>query len=102
MAVQTLDQVLEVLASGNNEISDAIILDPTKEATVAVERKSTDRGGSTVQVTVSSVEDINAETALWVEACSGAESGFVKLARPVTGVRFVSRQGDWRFQIRQA
>lgn len=85
--------------------SDDFIVNPIRDVTVvAALTAGTPATGARIQMTIDTLEKIQAGTATWFNSPQGTHTGSSaeKLQRPITGVRLAVTDGTWTLQVRHA
>jgi hypothetical protein len=91
--------------SGITATSDSFVVNPNREVSVVCALTSgTPTTGARVQVTLDDIENVLADSAVWVDSPLGAHtvSAAEKILRPVTAVRLAATDGTWSFLVRQS
>jgi hypothetical protein len=85
--------------------SDDFIVNPERDITAVLALTAgTPTTGARLQVTIDTLDKIQAGTALWVTSPQGNHTANAaeKIERPVNAVRLVATDGTWTLQVRHA
>jgi len=100
------DRITEGVSTGVTTDSDTYIVDPAAKLTVyAVLTSGSPSTGAKIQITGSRIEDIEDETAVWVDTERGDSTVSFSDSEPdpcnITGVRLSVTDGTWTLIVRQ-